>query len=112
MIFHLTTRSAWDAARKTGEYTAASLEAEGFIHCSTEAQLLPVANTFYQGVADPIVLCIDPARLTAEVRWESPDPADPFSASRFPHVYGPIDIDAVVRVTEIRRDAEGRYVGF
>lgn len=112
MIYHLTTRSAWEAARKAGQYIAPSLKSEGFIHCSTAAQLLPVANAFYRDARDPAVLWIDPEKLQAEVRWEAPDPADPFSENQFPHVYGPIELDAVVRITEVRQDADGRYVEF
>ena len=49
MIYHITSRSAWDEAKARGEYRAPSLESEGFIHCSTRNQLLQVANAFYRG---------------------------------------------------------------
>jgi uncharacterized protein (DUF952 family) len=95
-----------------GSYSARSLEEEGFIHCSTAEQLLPVANAFYRDVAEPIVLHIEPDRLSSPLRWERPFPADAFASQPFPHVYGPIDLDAVIRVTGLERSREGGYTSF
>lgn len=47
MIFHITTQMAWDDTKNSGEYRAASVLTEGFIHCSTLAQVLPVANYYH-----------------------------------------------------------------
>ena len=93
LIFHITTGAEWDAAQGVGEYRAASLETEGFIHCSLPTQVNHVADWFYRDIPDLVLLCIDPAELTSELRWEPS--ADSF-AGEFPHVYGPIAIDAVV----------------
>lgn len=111
-ILHLTTRKEWRAAKQKGEYRAASLDTEGFIHCSTPEQLLGVANAFYKDVKFPIVLWIDTDKLVAPLKWESPVPADAFSASTFPHIYGPLNLEAVVIVTPLKRDADGTYTGF
>lgn len=59
MIYHITSGSAWDDAKRRGTYRAPSLENEGFIHCSTRDQLLGVANAFYRGREDLALLCID-----------------------------------------------------
>jgi uncharacterized protein (DUF952 family) len=95
LILHITTAPEWEAAVPSGEYRAPSLETEGFIHCSTPAQVVHVGDWFYRDVPDLVLLCIDPARLTSELRWEPS--ADAF-AGEFPHVYGPIAIDSVVEV--------------
>jgi uncharacterized protein (DUF952 family) len=99
-LFHITERAPWDAARERGAYEMStrgrSLRDEGFVHCSTRTQLPAVAEALY-GDVDPaglVVLCIDGDRLTAPVRYEAPTPAE----ERYPHVYGPIPVDAVVRV--------------
>ncbi len=114
VIYHIAHRDEWEAARRKGEYRAPSLEREGFIHCSTAEQVAPVANAFYRGQRDLVLLMIDPARLDAEIRWEAPAPvgADALPQGvprRFPHVYGPINLDAVATVFEFEPDAEGRF---
>src|SRR5438105_9183926 len=96
-ILHLTERSLWVAARAKGTYEISTrgktLQDEGFIHFSTRAQL-PGTARFYDGLDDLVVLVVDPGRLDAPVRWEAPEPG----AEAFPHVYGPIPVDAVVAV--------------
>ncbi|MBS1124241.1 MAG: hypothetical protein H6Q90_6469, partial [Deltaproteobacteria bacterium] len=77
-----------------GEYRAASLEAEGFIHLSTAAQLPGTLRRFYRGVPDLVVLTIDPTRLRGELRYERADRDD------FPHLYGPLELDAVIVVQD------------
>ncbi len=104
LILHITTAPEWAAAQEAGEYRAPSLETEGFIHCSTPAQVVHVADWFYRDVPDLVLLCIDPAELTSEVMWESS--ADAF-AGEFPHVYGPIALDAVRAALPWRRGEEG-----
>ena len=77
--------------------------------------MLQVARSFYADVADElVVLSLDADRLGSEVRWEAPSPAPPpgSAVTEFPHVYGPIDLAAVVGVRRLQRDATGRFVGF
>ncbi|MCY3864066.1 MAG: DUF952 domain-containing protein [Chloroflexi bacterium] len=107
MIYHITSRSAWAKAQERGDYQAPSLDIEGFIHCSTRAQLMQVANDFYRGQAGLVALCIDEGRLDAELRWEAPaHPQPPIdsalsSDSLFPHLYGPLNLDAVLEVHDL-----------
>lgn len=105
VILHITTRQAWEDALRRGEYRAPSLEAEGFIHCSLPGQVVRVANALFRGQRGLVLLCIDPARLRAEVRYEALGTAEPF-----PHVYGPIDLDAVVRVVDFPPGPDGTFV--
>jgi uncharacterized protein (DUF952 family) len=104
LIFHITTGSEWETARRDGEYRAPSLETEGFIHCSTPTQVTHVADWFYRDVPDLVLLCIEPSDLTSELRWEPS--ADAF-AGEFPHVYGPIALDAVVLTVPWTRGEDG-----
>lgn len=92
-IFHITQAAAWEAAARDGSYAADSLASEGFIHLSTRAQLLWVAERFYKGQPGLVLLAVDPARLTAELRYEESEPGQ-----RFPHLYGPLNLDAVAAV--------------
>src|SRR5436190_16079633 len=91
-LYHLVDSAAWEAARAAGVYRPPSLAAEGFIHLSTADQWPRTRARFYAGVADLLLLEIDPQRLTAEVRYERADGED------FPHLFGPLALDAVVAV--------------
>jgi uncharacterized protein (DUF952 family) len=105
LILHATSRIAWIEGADAGVFTAPSLELEGFIHCSTPAQLERVALAF-PPLDELVLLCVDETRLSAELRYESSHEDGP----QFPHVYGPIDLDAVVDVVDFPPDADGRYV--
>ncbi|MCK6539802.1 MAG: DUF952 domain-containing protein [Anaerolineales bacterium] len=113
MIFHITTRTAWNEARKKGEYTAESLQTEGFIHCSTLTQVLPVAEKFYKGQSELVLLVIEPARLSSDLKWEAPSGGAPPpgvpEGDLFPHVHGPINLDAVVNVFDFVFDSTGAF---
>ena len=114
MILHITSRKEWLVAQTKGEYRAPSLDTEGFIHCSTEKQVIPVSNAFYRGQNDLVVLVIDETRLKSEVKWEAQSvplapPEDISPSDQFPHVYGPINVDAVVSVLDLEPDTEGIF---
>ena len=113
MIYHITSRTAWNQARQRGDYRAASLETEGFIHCSTDKQVIPVAEKFYKGQADLLLLVIEPERLTSDLKWEAPAEGTPppgvAEGDLFPHIYGPINLEAVVRVLDLQSAPDGKY---
>lgn len=111
-VIHLASSDAWLAAVEQGVYRAESLSSEGFIHCSTKSQIVGVANTFYRGQSDLVLLVLDPQKLEAELKWEPPAEPEPAHASPgelFPHVYGPINLDAVTKVIPFEPDEEGIY---
>lgn len=110
-LFHLTERGTWEAARATGVYRMStrgvSLEQQGFIHCSLRHQLRGVAEYVYADADDDlVVLVIDSDRLTAPLRYEPPEPG----ADDFPHVYGPLPVEAVTEVLPVPRDSSGRLL--
>ena len=106
VILHATPRTEWAAAQKQGNYTADSLAGEGFIHCSTEKQIVRVANMIFAGQHGLVLLVIDPARLTSDLRWE---PGVDLASELFPHIYGPLNLDAVVEVLAFEPDADGHF---
>lgn len=111
-ILHITPRAEWLAAQEHGLYTAPSLTSEGFIHCSTPEQAAAVANAFYRGQNGLVLLVVDESRLTSELRWEPPSgpPAPGISASDlFPHIYGPLNTDAVVKVLDFPPGLDGTF---
>jgi uncharacterized protein (DUF952 family) len=109
-LLHITERSVWDAAVASGEYRLSTrgmtLEQQGFIHCSLPRQLRGVAESFYGDLDELVVLVVDSDRLAAVVKYEPPAPG----AEEFPHIYGPIAIDAVVDVIPVNRDEGGRMI--
>jgi uncharacterized protein (DUF952 family) len=104
-IFHITSLATWAEAQAKGSYSADSLVAEGFIHCSDAHQVVWVANQRFRGRQDLVLLHIDPRLLGAEVRYENLEGGQ----QQFPHVYGPIPISAVVEVAPFRPAADGMF---
>lgn len=112
MIYHVVPSTVW-TTEPGRPYAPASLAEEGFVHCSPdEATTLAVINAFYRDAPRPLlVLALDETRLTARVEWEAAAPAPPPGVSGdtlFPHVFGPLDRDAVDHVLQVRWDGQGR----
>ena len=113
MIYHITSGAAWAQAQMRGQYRAPSLASEGFIHCSTREQVVTVADAFYRGQADLLLLCIDEGKLGGELRWEAPahpearESEQAADRSLFPHLYGGLNLDAVVAVVDFSETDSG-----
>ncbi|GAA0521373.1 hypothetical protein GCM10011581_11940 [Saccharopolyspora subtropica] len=112
-LLHLLPLSIFHADRTAP--IRGTLDVDGFVHCSPDVHTaLAVANRFYRDVDEPMVaLELDPARLSAPVRWEAAAPAPPDGVpadALFPHVYGPLEREAVIGVRYARRDAAGRFL--
>jgi len=102
-ILHITTDAGWAAAQADGALTTPSLAEEGFIHCSTFAQLEATANRVFRGSGDLLLLELDPAKLTAPLKWErATDVGD-----EFPHIYGPLNLDAVLGTRPLPEGPDG-----
>ena len=107
IIYHLTSEVEWEAARGKQEYRAESLALEGFIHCSSDhAQVLAVANRLFSGQKDLLVLELDAGRLNATLKHEPSR-----SGEVYPHIYGPLNTDAVMGVFTLSIGADGRFDG-
>lgn len=105
-IYHITSRTAWEAAQTAGAYTAASLASEGFIHLSKVDQVLRVANAIYRNQTGLVLLVVDTQRVTHEIRWE---PGTDKPDELFPHIYGPLNLDAVTRVVDFPPNPDGSF---
>lgn len=105
-ILHITPRSQWESAKaialsSSGVYRADSLDTEGFIHCSRLDQVVAVANRFYAGQKDLVLLVIQSDRLQAPLRYEAAD------GDEFPHLYGALNLEAVVAAIDFEAGEEG-----
>ena len=104
-FFHLTEPSLWQQAKADGTYAwstrGATLDEVGYLHCSYAHQVEAVAGYVYGDLdGDLVLLEIDSARVPAEIRVEQVDGAP----EEFPHIYGPLPVDAVVAVHPLARE--------
>jgi uncharacterized protein (DUF952 family) len=104
VILHITKREQWDQAELAGVYHGDTLDSEGFIHCSTLQQVIKVANASFHAQEGLVLLCIAPDRVEAEIRYEGAE-----GGERFPHIYGPLNIDAVIKVLGFEPDEGGKF---
>ena len=104
MIFHITDTATWADSLRRGKHTGSTrgidLSEEGYIHCSTADQWPGVVERFYADATDLLLLHIDEDKLTSPLVYEQL----PGAPETFPHVYGPINLDAVVTVEPIAAD--------
>jgi uncharacterized protein (DUF952 family)/N-acetylglutamate synthase-like GNAT family acetyltransferase len=113
VILHLINRTDWEAAQQSGVVRPASLASEGFVHCSTEHQMVGVANKYYTGATNMLLLRINTALLTPPMKWEPPahidgTPPKP-NEPLFPHIYGPINVNAVSEVIDFPCSPDGTF---
>jgi uncharacterized protein (DUF952 family) len=111
LILHLAFVEEWEAARRAGSYRISTRgksldDGATFIHCSRPEQVAMVANSFYADVTEPLcLLVIDTSLLVSALCDEDLDAI----GISFPHLYGPLNLDAVVEVRPYERAADGRW---
>ena len=115
-MLHLLPASVAAAVTPGDDYVPDAYATDGFIHCTgDDALMLQVANRFYRDLGEPaVVWTIDETAVRSEVRWEPPMPENPpdYDGPLFPHIYGPLNTDAVVATRRLLRDTDGTYVGY
>lgn len=97
MIYHVVTKNLWKTAQDKGFYEAPSLDLEGFIHFSRQEQVQGVLERYYKGQTDLLLLQVEESKLTANLKYE----LAPSVNELFPHLFGPLNLDAVITVTEV-----------
>jgi len=97
IIYHVTTAAEWKSAQEKGFYEAASLKTEGFIHCSEQHQVAGVLERYFKDKTGLVKLVIDTSKLTSRYVQEW----SPSTRDTFPHIYGPVNTDAVVDIIAI-----------
>ena len=104
VTFHLTPEAVWDSYADQPQYLPESFDAEGFVHCTDgEPFVLEVANRFYRNDPRPFVLLdVELGRAAARAVYEDPE-------RRYPHLYGPIEREAIIRVRRIERSSDGSF---
>ncbi len=102
MIYHIVSPEYWSAFEYANAYTSETLATEKFIHCSRQDQLVGVLERFFGNVEQLLLLHIDESKLTSALLYE----AVPDSNELFPHVYGPINSEAIVEVSWVKKDGK------
>ena len=106
MILHCMKKAEWNLLKDQRAWGLRQIEAEGFIHCSTVEYFWRVAPNFKDVKEEMVLVCIDESKLRSEVRYEDGDNC----GRAYPHVYGPVNNDAVVMVLPFLRDESGNYI--
>jgi [acyl-carrier-protein] S-malonyltransferase len=104
VIYHITKRDVWEAAKAEGAYRGDTLESEGFIHCSRTEQVVGVANERFRARGGLVVLRIEAAKVAQEIKYEAAE-----NGQKYPHIYGPLNADAVVEVIDFPPGPNGRF---
>ena len=91
-IFHITDQSTWQEAKHGTLYEGDTLSIDGFIHCCLFEQIERVLLNWFKGKHDLVILEIDPEILHSHIKYENLEGG----VEAFPHVYGPINLDAVI----------------
>ena len=97
IIYHIATNDAWKKAQETGNYEHPSLKEEGFIHCSLDHQVEGVLDRYFKGQTGLVKLVIDTTKLTSKYVYDW----SKSNTDTYPHVYGPINNDAIVEVVPV-----------
>lgn len=104
-IYHITSSHEWESSLTVGQYVAESYEAEGFIHFSGKDQVIATANRYYRGQNGLVLLQVDVKRLAVTLKYEKAP-----SGEMFPHLYGPLNLDAVIKVYSFVPESNGEFV--
>jgi uncharacterized protein (DUF952 family) len=104
-IFKICPAALWRVAESEGVFRGSAVDArDGFIHFSTDAQVIETAARHFSGQCDLLLIAVDSERLGAALAWE---PAR--SGDHFPHLYGSLGLAAVLWVEALPLDSDGRH---
>lgn len=105
ITYHLVPSPVWDASKASRWYTPEAYEADGFIHCTNGIdQLLDVANMFYASDSREFrVLILDVNKIASDLRYDD-------EGRLFPHIYGPLNTDAVLGELAVWRADDGTFL--
>ena len=104
VILHIVKREQWEKAKLEGVYRGDRLDSQGFIHCSTSKQIVKVANDLFRAQKGLMLLYIATSKVQSKIRYESSG-----SEELYPHIYGPLNIDAVIKVAHFEPARNGRF---
>ena len=106
LIYHITKNKTWLKAKAQNIYDFCTLKSDGFIHASTSKQYLEVANRIFKNeTEDLVLLAIDENLVQQKIVYENLEGG----AEQYPHIYGPLNLDAVIKVYELKKNKRGIF---
>ena len=102
-IYLLSSQAEYQQSLNQGSLTRDSLSDEGFIHATPRSQLTRLANKYYKDKVQPLILVVDKTLILPEVKWE------PATGGLYPHIYGPLNMNAVTAIEEISLNEDGSF---
>ena len=105
ITYHIVAGTYFRDCDSGAPYAPEGFADEGFMHCTDgEQNVADTANRYYHGEQRMfIVLVIEKDLVTSEIRYEDP-------ARIYPHIYGPLNRDAIMTVLPLLREADGSFV--
>lgn len=105
-IYKICTAAEWREAERAGAYRGSAVDRrDGFIHFSTAAQAAETARRHFADQRDLVLVSIDAGALGERLRYEPSRGGD-----LFPHLYGDLELAAVIRVEPLPLDDEGKHL--
>lgn len=105
LIFHVVKKEDWKLQKKDSRYHPESIDTEGFIHCSPGREIEEVTNRLFKGESDILLIIINTTLVEPEIRYENSGDSD----TKYPHIYGPLNMDAVIDKIELASEDDGSY---
>ena len=104
-IYKICPASAWREAERQGVYRGSVDDArDGFIHFSTASQVTETARKHFFGQTGLFLIQVDADALGDALRWERSR-----NDELFPHLYGELDLGAVIGVLDMRARSDGTH---
>ncbi len=104
-IYKICPQDLWREAEARGRFDGAPVDiADGFIHFSTADQVRETAAKHFAGQSGLLLIAIDEARLPASLKYETSR-----GGALFPHLYGPLDLAAVIWARPLPLGADGLH---
>ncbi|MEY9782496.1 DUF952 domain-containing protein [Sinorhizobium fredii] len=105
-IYKIVPALLWQEARRAGQFAGAPVDlADGFIHFSTDDQVAETAARHFEGQTDLLLVAVDADALGDKLAYEPSR-----GGALFPHLYGPLTLDAVLWEKPLPLGADGKHI--
>ncbi len=100
IIYHITSPAIWNTGKKQNGFTAPSLDTVGYIHCCEKEQIAFVLENWFIDQSGLELIAIETEKLDSKIVFENLEGGE----TLFPHVYGPINLSAIVNIEVIKKE--------